>query len=143
MSQSKNRATFTSVFAVLLVCSSITILSCATTENRHWVPTQELIEEIEQTLVFPENADEPTEYYRLYNGYYNGREEVVEGTFLSVDGHRRVLEERGFNPDGDRVIIISDPKRLISIMDGGCSVISLHWMVKTREILSFHCNGHA
>lgn len=91
-----------------------------------WQPSMDQILALEHGLVMPEGADPLPSYARYYTGEDAAGRKIIRGYYL----------------DGGRPGIYLKPSD-VTIMDGGCSVVSVVFDVQSHKVLGVACNGVA
>jgi hypothetical protein len=97
----------------------------AASKNCTWTPTDSLVGKIESSLEMPQKLSLQS-YRRYYSGEVVKNRHVVVGVFLKSD-----------HPG----IEIVPESMLPRILDGGCSVVTLHYDVSTQKVITLRCNG--
>lgn len=114
---------------VLLMIAAGTGAAEPRTPGSAWVPSLELIGDIESSIELPAEARPLATYARYYAGV------------TDEDGRR--LVRAVYVAGGGKVVIVGDETKLPSILDGGCDVIDLKYDVTNHRLVFATCHGYA
>ena len=104
------------------------------------MPDPTAVAHFESLVKLPRGADSLARYDRYYAGVYISGRKVIEGVYVEIERDFR----SGPNPPRPRPSVhIVTPKRLPMIADGGCSVVTVFYDVKTDKAAGADCNGLA
>ena len=94
---------------------------------------------LEASLVMPDGADPLESYARFYTVSGN----TIEGEYINSGMLRSVLEDRVVSQRLAPNVFLVDQFNMPSIMDGGCSVLTVQYDRRAREHTGPFCNGLA
>jgi hypothetical protein len=93
-----------------------------------WVPTAEVVAQLEAQIHLPKGASPLTSYTRYYAGSILRGHRVVVGTYQH---------------SGGGVVIEKSSHDLPIVYDGGCDFINIKYDVSKKRFIDVFCNGVA